>query len=423
MPTNRKSIRLRRFSSSSGEESGPSRRKILHIQSPKKKKRLKTLLDSDSDDENNGNTGMSQMGSRSSERISKRNSRSFQMPSRESVWSHIPTTPQSSNKAIGRLKPRKVFDRLNRVTHRYNQDVYDSEDEESGLDDFLVSDEEEITSSEVEGVESVGSIDRKRNQQKKQRAHKYTTRHHRIKGYHSKLLGPASSSSESENEQNGASVEYSEGVAGLLKGDEGCNRPDVQDPCVKYNNMLNYQHNHPEETMCEASTIQDDPEDKEGELKARSHQGKRRYSRIASSSDSNQSTTEPAITKGTQFCTGSEVKNQNDSEKPETVGTTATTAGGTDSCNVENSPDKGSRSNSGTNSDSDHQSDSSCESVSTSATNGDSYSDSKSDSGHQLDNIKSSRARHQIEKQESVKKKRFEAFLEARRKLTSAKRN
>ncbi|XP_033750283.1 clumping factor A-like [Pecten maximus] len=450
MASNRKSSR-RRLISSSDEDSGPSRRKSIRKPglSAEKKSRVATQVETDSGSENDRNvdTGI-QMGSRSSERLHKRYSRSFQMPSRDSVWSDIPTTPTSADKAISRLKPKKIVNNFTRITHRYNQDLYNSDGDDSGTDDFVVSDgtvseEEEMVPSEVEDKEGDESDNTKINCQKKHRA-ATTGRHvHRVKGYHSKIRGPVSSSSESDNEGITTSLKDSECDTGSVNDDHGCDRPGGNSSGVNSGSGSSGQYKQSGEDMCGKSTQENDPDDIEWELRSRSCQSKRRQSRIESSSDSDQSTETSA--KGTQPCTDNEIKNQNNSNQlPGDVAALRNSLEpvcGTARCtNSENGAESGTQNKPGSkcsrmsDSASKHKtglkmvssSDSNCDNDSNSdyTSNSDSESsDSGQDQNFDTGNIvKSSRARHQIKKQESDKKKKFEAFLEARRKLSASKR-
>ncbi|XP_021370876.1 protein IWS1 homolog A-like isoform X1 [Mizuhopecten yessoensis] len=410
----RKLSKSRRVSSSSDEDSGPSVRKLSSA-SQKKKKRVTALEETDSDWDNAEDIAL-HTESRSSERLNERNSRSFQMPSRDSIWNSIPSTP-TSNKAIYRLKPRRVVKSFTKITHRYNQDVCYSEEDESDTDDFIapdgkVSDSEEDDSdgkvSDSEEDDSNGN--RKSHHQKIQGAVK-RGRHHRIRGYHPKILDTASMSSESDVEGKAADVKNRNNSTGLVKygrdrhGDTYSSGVDNYKQCVETSS----------------------------EWRSKSGRAKRQHSQIVSSSDSDHSTGTSA--NELQHCRNSDIENANTNVENKCHNSMEMT--------VENSKKPGVvqalfkspvpacgagtyKTDSGSEHESDDCSDdcSNSGSVSNSTSKSESpYSDSDHEAQHDFENVKSIRARHQIQKQESAKKQKFEAFLEARRKVSASKRN
>ncbi|XP_069137614.1 dentin sialophosphoprotein-like isoform X2 [Argopecten irradians] len=360
-------------------------------------------------------------GSRSSERLHKRYSRSFRMPSRDSIWKDIPTTPTS---AIGRLKPLRNVHNLSRITHRYNQDCYNSDDEgDSGSDNFVVPDRDESE----DDISSDGEEESDVEKNKHGKEHRSTGRHHRVRGYHNKIFNPASSSSDSDNEVTNSSVRNRNCETRSHLDDKESEGHDDNHSDISESGGKSKQSGE-----CE-SRSQNDPDD--DELQISSSSRKRRRSRIQSSSDSDQSS-EPSA-KGKQLFVESEIKSGNGSKCFEAGDVTLNSQQSTTetpACSKrtkdESSPNHGSSpkdtgvnmsENSATESEIHSDDDSTCTSVNTSDS-GSSGCDSGHDGHFDLDNIKSSRARHQIQKQESEKKKKFEAFLEARRKLSASKK-
>ncbi|KAK3098651.1 hypothetical protein FSP39_021597 [Pinctada imbricata] len=188
--------------------------KITPVQ--RKRRRRNSIGSSDEEDKGDfkGSKTQDLLKSRSSERIRRKNSVEFKMPSREKVWNDIPDDV-SPWKQIDNLKPRKRVNNLTKVTSYYNKDTYVSDEDD--LDDDFIDDGESETEEDDEDQKSP-----RRNKKKG-----------RVKGFRKKLYTRNSSSEDSDTSQGTSNIDNkaSLGVKRIISSDsetdpegEGCNK-------------------------------------------------------------------------------------------------------------------------------------------------------------------------------------------------------